>query len=116
MFDTGDGLSLMLDGKRKSTRAHQRPLEYWRNEHKVFGRDHKSKHCHNMLNNYLGTVYLTVITVFECCSRSANGCPRGDQDSEPMLASDGQGQQAEEAGQDQVLIHDNMFPVKPSVL
>ena len=39
---SGDGLTL-LDGKRKSTRGHQRPLEYWRNEHKVFGRDHKSE-------------------------------------------------------------------------
>lgn len=43
MINLGDGLSVMLDGKRKSTRGHQRPLEYWRNEHKVFGRDHKSE-------------------------------------------------------------------------
>ena len=39
---SGDGLTV-LNGKRKSTRGHQRPLEYWRNEHKVFGRDHKSE-------------------------------------------------------------------------
>ena len=43
IMNPGDGLSVMLDGKRKSTRGHQRPLEYWRNEHKVFGRDHKSE-------------------------------------------------------------------------
>ncbi|GAX73176.1 hypothetical protein CEUSTIGMA_g629.t1 [Chlamydomonas eustigma] len=39
----GDGLALdLVDGRRKSTRGHQRPLEYWRNEHKIFGRDHKT--------------------------------------------------------------------------
>lgn len=40
----GDGLVVdETNGTRRSSRAHQRPLEYWRNEHKVFGRDHQSK-------------------------------------------------------------------------
>ena len=38
-----DGLKFdESDGMRRSSRAHQRPLEYWRNEHKVFGRDHQT--------------------------------------------------------------------------
>lgn len=39
-----DGLKVdESDGMRRSSRAHQRPLEYWRNEHKVFGRVHQSE-------------------------------------------------------------------------
>jgi hypothetical protein len=41
---TGDGLKMdEVNGKRKSTRQIQRPLEFWRNEKKVFGRDHRSE-------------------------------------------------------------------------
>ncbi|KAG1657973.1 hypothetical protein FOA52_008033 [Chlamydomonas sp. UWO 241] len=36
------GMQAGVDGTRRSTRAPQRPLEYWRNERKVFGRAHKS--------------------------------------------------------------------------
>ncbi|KAG1668090.1 hypothetical protein FOA52_010500, partial [Chlamydomonas sp. UWO 241] len=40
----GDRLTALDgEGTRRSTRGPQRSLEYWRNEHTVFGREHKSE-------------------------------------------------------------------------
>ncbi|KAJ9520482.1 hypothetical protein QJQ45_007443 [Haematococcus lacustris] len=40
---TGAGLLLDdSDGMRRSSRSRIRPLEYWRNEHKLYGRQHKT--------------------------------------------------------------------------
>ncbi|GFH08909.1 uncharacterized protein HaLaN_03952 [Haematococcus lacustris] len=39
------GAGLLLDdgdGMRRSSRSRIRPLEYWRNEHKLYGRQHKT--------------------------------------------------------------------------
>lgn len=43
--DTRAGAGLLLDedqGVRRSSRSRIRPLEYWRNEHKLYGREHRT--------------------------------------------------------------------------
>lgn len=36
------------DGKRRSTRQRRRPLEWWRQECKVYKREHASKALHSL--------------------------------------------------------------------